>query len=117
MGLSESAGQRERERRRLRLLSVMTCPRCASRPDMAFESGCACDHCGFPPCEDIAVGLAGLPAPLPGFDDYREHLLSSAARRPALAGWTARSEDDLGVMLLEGWAYVLDIVRFYDRLI
>jgi len=93
----------------------MTCLRCAALPDTAFENGCACDHGGFPPCEDMAIGLASLPAPLPGFADYREHLLSAAARRPALAGWTARAEDDLGVMLLESWAYVLDIVRFYDR--
>ena len=93
----------------------MTCERCAPGPDVAFDSGCACDHRASTSCEDIAIGLSELPPPAPGFADYRERLLSAAALRPALAGWSARADDDLGVMLLEGWAYVLDILRFYDR--
>lgn len=32
----------------------------------------------------------------------------------ALKGWTADREGDLGVMLLEMWAYVLDVLSFYD---
>jgi hypothetical protein len=32
-----------------------------------------------------------------------------------LSGWRAREGDDLGIMLLEMWAYVLDILGFYDE--
>jgi hypothetical protein len=32
-----------------------------------------------------------------------------------LAGWRAREGDDLGIMLLEMWAYVLDVLGFYDE--
>ena len=34
-----------------------------------------------------------------------------------LAAWRAREEGDLGVMLLEMWAYICDDLSFYDELI
>ena len=40
-------------------------------------------------------------------------------QRP-LQDWRAREGDDLGVMLLEMWAYVLDVLAFYhevDRIV
>jgi hypothetical protein len=93
----------------------MTCRACALGSDASLASGCACDYEAYPPCDPIAPGLAMLPAQAIGFPEIREHLLSTAARRSELAGWSARAEDDLGVMLLESWAYVLDIVHFYNR--
>jgi hypothetical protein len=41
-------------------------------------------------------------------------MLGAIMARPPLAGWRARGEADLGVMLLEAWAYVLDVTGFYD---
>ena len=93
----------------------MTCLACLPSPDTAHVSGCACDHTPFPPCDSIPPGLPALPAQPLGFPQFREHLLSSAALRPELYGWAARAEQDLGVMLLESWAYVLDVLEFYDR--
>ncbi len=93
----------------------MTCLACALRTDESLASGCACDHEAYPPCDPIAPGLSQLPRQAIGFPEIREHLLSTAGRRPELAGWSARAEGDLGVMLLESWAYVLDIVHFYNR--
>ncbi len=93
----------------------MTCLTCLEREDRDFASGCGCDHSSYPPCDHIAPGLATLPRQALGFPELREALLSAAGRDTRLAGWTARGSDDLGVMLLESWAYVLDIVNFYSR--
>lgn len=93
----------------------MTCHACAGTADAALASGCVCDHAAYPPCDAIPPGLSALPAQAAGFPEIREHLLTMAGRRGELAGWSARAEDDLGVMLLESWAYVFDIVQFYNR--
>ncbi|WP_157112084.1 baseplate J/gp47 family protein [Nocardia beijingensis] len=50
------------------------------------------------------------------FPQWRAAMLRSI-RDPdhkELAGWTADRAGDLGVMLLELWAYVLDVLSFYD---
>lgn len=93
----------------------MTCLSCIPKPDASYTSGCACDFTPFPPCDAIPPGLPQLPRQVLGFPQYRENLLSTAATRPEFLGWAARAVDDLGVLLLESWAYVLDIVQFYDR--
>ena len=49
------------------------------------------------------------------FGSFREAMIEAAARRPELRNWTARSTDDLGVALLECWAYVADILTFYTE--
>src|SRR5690606_3884153 len=52
---------------------------------------------------------------LAGFVEYRQALLRDIPLHAPLSGWRARSADDLGIMLLEMWAYVLDVVGFYDE--
>jgi hypothetical protein len=74
--------------------------------------------CGEPPHPDTTPLPAGLPA-LPmrqraGFPEFRHAMLRAIPTQPALLGWRARGEQDLGVMLLESWAYVLDVTGFYD---
>ncbi|MBV8686499.1 MAG: baseplate J/gp47 family protein [Alphaproteobacteria bacterium] len=93
----------------------MSCLACALRTDASLASGCACDWEIYPPCDTVPPGLAALPPQALGFPQIREHLLSTAGQRTELAGWSARADDDLGVMLLESWAYVFDIVQFYNR--
>jgi hypothetical protein len=83
------------------------------RPD---APGC-CPVTTHPPLPDIRSGLSVLPRQLEGFPEYRRALLAAIRSYPALAGWRADSEHDLGVMLIEAWAYVLDILAFYDQLI
>ena len=76
---------------------------------------CPCD---LPPLADaraIAAGLPRLPRAIGDFAAFRRSLLLGIPGQPALAGWRARDRDDLGVMLLEFWAYVADIVAFYDE--
>jgi hypothetical protein len=60
---------------------------------------------------------------MPNFDytsrDYysiREDLLSRAAELPIGASWNTRSTSDFGVMLVDLWAYMGDVLHFYvDR--
>ncbi len=93
----------------------MTCAACIPKPDSEYKSGCACDYAPFPPCDVVPPGLPRLPAQVLGFPQFRESLLSTAALRPEFLGWAGRAVDDLGVMLFESCAYVLDILEFYDR--
>lgn len=83
------------------------------RPD---APGC-CPVPPHPPLPDIRSGLSVVPRQLEGFPEYRRALLAAIRNYPALAGWRADSDHDLGVMLIEAWAYVLDILAFYDQLI
>lgn len=67
--------------------------------------GCPCDTPGPRGSTTIAAGLETIPRRLGSFPDFRRALLSGVRAKPALAGWRARGGDDLGVMLLELWAY------------
>src|SRR5688572_27756343 len=77
-------------------------------------SACECDD--PKPLElSIPAGLDALPRQLRSFPDVREALLRGLAGKPALRAWQARSERDLGLMWLEMWAYVSDVLAFYDE--
>ena len=78
---------------------------------------CDCDvhHCATP--LSIAAGLALLPRAPGAFADWRLDLLNAVSQEPRLAGWRAREPGDLGMMLLEMGAYVLDVASFYDQLV
>jgi hypothetical protein len=76
---------------------------------------CPCDLLVHPPKPDIAAGLDSLPRQVLGFPEYRRAMLQRIPTHAALAGWRAREGDDLGIMLLEMWAYVLDVLAFYDE--
>jgi hypothetical protein len=58
-----------------------------------------------------------LPRHVTGFPQYRRAMLGAIGGVPALAGWRADAAHDLGVMLIEAWAYVLDTLGFYDAMI
>jgi hypothetical protein len=76
---------------------------------------CPCDEPVLPLEPNIPAGLRVLPRQAMGFPEYRQQILAQLRHFPALAGWRAREGDDLGLMLLESWAYVLDVVGFYDQ--
>lgn len=69
------------------------------------------------PAPDIPAGLSSLPRQLTDFPHSRQAMLQAIQAHPALSGWTADSAHDLGVMLIEAWAYVLDITGLYDRMV
>jgi hypothetical protein len=64
---------------------------------------------------EIAAGLDTLPRQLRTFSEVRRALLHGVAGKTALSEWRARDERDLGVMWLEMWAYVSDVLAFYDE--
>ena len=76
---------------------------------------CKCDDQKFPPEPDIPPGLAILPRQVLGFPEYRHAMLGQIRKHVPLVDLRARAGDDLGLMLLESWAYVLDVVGFYDQ--
>lgn len=76
---------------------------------------CPCDKTKHPVKPDIPAGQTTLPRQLAGFPEYRLAMLRDIPTYGPLAGWRARAGNDLGIMLLEMWAYVLDIVGFYDE--
>lgn len=79
------------------------------------DTSCGCGPLPHPAPPDIPAGLPDLAArQAAGFPEYRHAMLAAIPRQPALAGWRARGHGDLGVMLLESWAYVLDVTGFYD---
>ena len=76
---------------------------------------CECDRHDFPGKLDIGPGLPALPRQQGDFAAYRQNMLNGVGMLPALGAWRAREGDDLGLMLLEMWAVVLDILGFYDE--
>jgi predicted phage baseplate assembly protein len=75
---------------------------------------CCCDRTDFPAAPLIPSGLSVVPRQIGLFADFRAALLADIRGHPELAAWRAREGDDFGVMMLEWWAYVLDVVAFYN---
>ena len=69
-----------------------------------------------PATTDIPPGLDHLPRQIGLFPAFRAAMLEYASREPGLggSGWLGRDVDDYGVMLIEMWAYVCDVLSFYD---
>ncbi len=86
---------------------------------IVHSNGCDCSGWEHPPDPLIPAGLAFLPQrQWLGYGEYRRALLSAIRSHPPLEHWTpnlrAGATPDLGVMLLEFWAYILDVTGFYD---
>jgi hypothetical protein len=78
---------------------------------------CPCDERIHPAPLSIVAGLSSLPRQIAGFPEFRGAMLAAVPtvpNGPALRDFRARSEGDFGVMLLEMWAYVCDVIAFYD---
>lgn len=78
---------------------------------------CPCDERIWPPTLSIAAGLDDLPRQLVTFADLRAQMLSRARMQPALSAWSGRASDDYGVMFLELWSYVGELLAIYDKAI
>jgi hypothetical protein len=97
---------------------------CFSLPDLSSartpgvdELNCPCDNRIYIPPLNIHAGLDTIPRQIAGFAEFRNSLLAGIPDKPALAAWRARGKDDFGIMLLEMWAYVCDVLAFYDETI
>lgn len=78
---------------------------------------CPCDETIWPPPLLIPAGLSDLPRQQFIFAELRKAMLDRAKNQPALAEWRARAKDDYGVMWLELWAYVGELLSLYDKAI
>lgn len=78
---------------------------------------CRCDRFVHPEALNIGAGLSDLPRQIAGFPEFRRAMLFAIRRQSTLDFWRAREGDDLGLMLLEMWAYVCDVTSFYDSVI
>ncbi len=79
---------------------------------------CTCDRLVHPPPLDIPSGLSRICRQIAGFPGFREAMLHSASapeHAAQLGRWRGTGPQDLGVMLLEMWAYVADVLAFYDE--
>lgn len=66
---------------------------------------------------NIAAGLDNIPRQIGTFADFRAAMLSHIRNYPALLHWRPCGQEDLGLMLLEMWAYMLDVQSFYDEVL
>ena len=80
---------------------------------------CRCDQPPGPAELSIPAGLDRIARQIDGFAGFRRAMLAGLAspELAALHAWRARSEQDLGLMLVEFGAYVFDVLSFYDEVI
>jgi hypothetical protein len=79
---------------------------------------CLCEIVVHPLPLAIPAGLTHIPRQIAAFPQFRRamlHAVGSARHAGALSAWSADGQHDLGVMLLEMWAYVCDVLAFYDE--
>ncbi len=60
-------------------------------------------------------GLPAIRYRVASYASFRQAMLQAIAHKPELDGWAARTKDDYGIALLEMWAYVGDILTFYQE--
>lgn len=110
----------------------MSCIHCENKTAGTVQVyPCPCDTFIHPLPLSIDTGLSTLPRQIATFHEFRRAMLRAlktervdivdATNTPVpitpLAGWRARDNDDLGIMLLEMWAYMCDTLSFYDEVI
>ncbi|PYR72893.1 MAG: hypothetical protein DMF87_27075 [Acidobacteria bacterium] len=80
-------------------------------------SNCACDRLEFPRPLAIGPSRSALARQIATFPEYRQALLAALPSYVPLKEWRARDNADFGLMLLEMWAALADMVSFYDEVI
>jgi hypothetical protein len=81
---------------------------------MRYDPVPCCPPHAHPPRPRIPAGLNRLPRQIATFAEWRTAMLAAIREHEALARWNADAPGDLGVMLIDLWAYVLDVTAFYD---
>ncbi len=80
-------------------------------------TNCPCDDFVHPAPLVIDAGQAVLARQIAAFPEFRRAMLLAISEYGPLSGWAARKDEDLGVMLIEMWAYLCDVLTFYDQVI
>ena len=76
---------------------------------------CPCDQCVHPRIISNPPGLTALNYRAGDFTTFREALLRSRSGEIALKDWHAGADGDLALQLLEWWAYLADVLTFYNE--
>lgn len=89
-----------------------------SMKDSRDINTCGCCEESTPPTpEEIKnrPGLSAIRYRVGTYASFRQAMIEAIARQPELRDWTARTSDDYGIALLEMWAYLADILTFYQE--
>jgi hypothetical protein len=78
------------------------------------SSPCPCEECQDPQVVTNEPGLSTIAYRVDDFSGFRRALLEPLAGEVALLGWRP-APGDLGLQLLEWWAYLADILTFYNE--
>lgn len=84
-------------------------------PESVSLEECPCNLFDFPKPLKINAGLSSLPRQTGSFNCFRKAMLSLIRSKDPLLRWKAREGADLGIMLIEMWAYICDSIAFYDE--
>jgi hypothetical protein len=82
---------------------------------MTNGSNCPCDTFVFPETIYNAPGLPAIRYRAGDFVTLREALLQALPGEVELANWKPTASGDLALQLIEWWAYLGDIVTFYNE--
>lgn len=77
-----------------------------------------CCEVPIPPTPEVIYnrpGLTEIDYRVGTYATFRRAMIESIGDKPALRGWTAGESDDYGRALLEMWAYIADILTFYQE--
>ena len=78
------------------------------------SGACPCETCQDPHSVQNQPGLGTIAYRVDDFSGFRRALLRPLAGEQALLGWRP-APGDLGLQLLEWWAYLADILTFYNE--
>lgn len=82
---------------------------------MSTTPNCPCDVCSFPNVISNVPGLSTLQYRVGDFTSFRDALLQSLPSEVELANWKPTSTSDLALQMIEWWAYLADILTFYNQ--
>jgi len=78
-------------------------------------NACASEQAPTPEAIVNRPGLDSIRYRIGDYGSFRQAMLQAIHAQAALKSWTARADDDFGIALLDMWAYVLDILTFYQE--
>jgi uncharacterized phage protein gp47/JayE len=79
--------------------------------------GCGCCEKGVHTKATIVnrPALSAIQYRIGDYGSFRRSMIDAIATQPALAGWTARDATDYGMAVIDMWAYLGDILTFYQE--
>ena len=78
-------------------------------------SACPCETISFPQVVCNPSALSAISYRIGDFVAFRQQLLRALPNEAALTAWQPGAEGDLAVQMIEWWAYLADILTFYNE--